>query len=125
MPFSFAPDLSDDVSKVRLDIGDIEAEGFYLEDETITALIALGGSIGQGSIDSCKYIITQLSQPDFKKDWLTVSNADAKDGYIRILAELRQKYGISTAATVEAYPARQPWRADSDQTDGVYDGSTT
>lgn len=111
MAFTFDASLGDDVSLVRFHIGDTDADGYYLEDETIQYFVD-AGSVGSAVIASIKYIITQLSKPDFRKDWLAVSNmAQARKGFEDLLAKKEAEFGlqdVSASATISL-----PYRADS------------
>jgi hypothetical protein len=113
MTFTFATDLSTDLALVRFHIGDTDSDGYFLADETITALLTSSGSVGGAVIASLRYIVSQLSRPDFRADWLSVSNASARQGYLALLAEKRGEFGLSaiTASATHVY------RADSDQTE--------
>jgi hypothetical protein len=113
MTFTFATNLSTDLAKVRFAIGDTNANGAYLTDETIGALITSEGSVGGAVIKCIKYIITQLSQPDFRLDWMSVSNAEARKGFESMLKEKAQEYGISLSKLVPASTIANPHRADS------------
>ncbi len=119
MAYSFDTSLSEDKDKVRFNIGDTSDDGHYLENETIQALIASEGSVGAASVACVEYIITQLSAPDFKLDWLSVTNATARAGFESLLLRLRQRYGIYNTTTT-AVSATNLFREDSDQIDGDY-----
>lgn len=135
MTFSFDPTLSKDLDLVRFHIGDINSEGAYLEDETINALLTSEGSVGGAVISSLRFIITQLSSPNFKLDWLSVTNDEAREGFETILKQKSQEFGISASGLVAASTISQTYRADSDQytsttrvetvdeETGIYDGS--
>ena len=124
MTYSFDASLADDVSLVRFHIGDNSVDGYYLEDETIQYFVT-AGSVGSAVIACIKYIISQLSKPDFRLDWMAVSSmADARKGYEDLLAKKVIEFGLplyTASSTIS-----QPYRADSkqDSDDGVYDGST-
>ena len=132
--FTFDNTLATDLAKTRFHIGDTSSSGNYLWDETITALIASEGSVGGAVIASIRYIISQLSSPDFKLDWLSVSNKEARAGFELLLKQKAQELGISLGATASA-AIKNAYRADSDQytsstrvdstqeETGVYDGS--
>ena len=113
MSFTFSTDLHTDLAKVRFAIGDTNSAGAYLTDETITALITLQGSVGGAVIESIKYIITQLSQPDFRLDWMSVSNAEARKGFEALLKTKAQEYGISLSKLTPASTISNAHRADS------------
>ena len=107
MTFTWLGTLATDLDKVRFHLGDTSSDGYWLPDETITALIASEGSVGGAVIAGLKYILTQLSRPDFRADWLQVSNAEARKGYEGLLAEKRREFGVSaiTAGSTHTYRA--------------------
>ena len=96
MTYTFNNSLSTDVSLVRFHIGDNHDNGHYLEDETIQYFVD-NGSVGSAVIACIKYIITQLSIPNFRKDWLSVTNEQARAGYETLLKIKQQEFGISSA----------------------------
>ncbi len=124
MGFSYDINLTNDSDMVRFHIGDTDDNGNYLEDETIIALIASEGSVGGAVIACIKYIMSQLSSPNFKLDWLTVSNEQAREGFEKILDDKAQQFGISKSGMVASSSIGLPSRADSFQdSDNVYDGA--
>ena len=108
--FTFDNTLSTDLAKVRFEIGDVNSEGHYLEDETITYFLTT--SIGQAVVSCIEHIITQLSIPDFKLDWMSVSNAQARSAFENMLKLKQQKYGISSGAVMTC-TIKHAHRADS------------
>jgi len=124
MAFTYDPALSTNVSLVRFHIGDTNEDGAFLADETINYLVTTY-SVGEAIVRSIQYIITQLSQPDFKLDWLSVSNKEARAGYEKLLKEKAQEFGIRLSKLTPTSTISQPYRADSyqDSDDAVYDGS--
>ena len=125
MTFTFDNTLSTDLAKVRFHIGDTYSKGAYLADETITALLTSEGSVGGAVIASIRYILTQLSTPNFKEDLLTVDYKTAREGFENLLKEKASEFsinltrGISTSSSVSNVS-----RADSYQTSNDdYDGS--
>lgn len=128
MTYSFAPSLSTDLDLVRFHIGDTSEKGAYLQDETITALLASEGSVGGAVIACIKYIITQLSRPDFKLDWMSVTNAEAKKGFEELLKMKAADFGISLASSNMTITSSisLPHRADSlENDDGEYDDTAS
>ena len=118
MTFSFDENLADDVSLTRFHIGDTDDAGHFLEDETIQYHID-AGTVGSAVIACIRFIIMQLSRPDFKQDWLSVDNASAKAGYETMLKIKAQEFGIRTSSP--ATSIEYPHRADSyENDDGVY-----
>jgi hypothetical protein len=124
MTFTFDPTLSNDVSLVRFHVGDTNEDGAFLTDETINYLVTTY-SVGAAVVRSIQYIITQLSQPDFKLDWLSVSNKEARMGYEKLLKEKAQELGIRLSKLTPSSTISQPYRADSyqDSDVSVYDGA--
>lgn len=126
MTFTFDINLANDEDKVRFHIGDTDSNGNYLPDETITALLTSEGTVGGAVIQSIKYIISQLSSPNFKLDWLSVSNEKAREGFKELLIIKSQEFGISLSGLSATATIGLPYRADSDQDsdESVYDGSS-
>ena len=124
MTFTFATDLSTNLALVRFHIGDTNTNGAYLADETINALLTSEGSVGGAVIACLKYIITQLSSSNFKLDWLTVSNEEARKGFEKILKDKAQEFGVSLGASASA-SVSLPYRADSYQYSSTTRTATT
>lgn len=113
MTFTYAPAAPDDITRVRFHTGQtLEAESF-LTDEDISFQISEAGSWQKAVITCLQYIITKLSQPNFKADWLSVDNASARAGYENMLAEKRREFGIPAVTG----RAQAVYRGDSLQTD--------
>jgi hypothetical protein len=134
--FTFDNTLSDDLALVRFHIGDTDSAGYYLADETITALLTIEGSVGAAVIACIKYIITQLSAPNFRYDFLSVSNEQARQGFENLLKTKAMEFGVSPSGVTASSTISLPYRADSyqhstgervDDTDedetSVYDGT--
>ena len=118
MAFTFDPALSTDADMVRFEIGDVNSAGHYLEDETIQYFVT-HGSVGQAVIECLQYIITQLSVPDFRLDWMSVSNAQARAGFESMLKQKGQKFNIYDLTPKSSIAHAH--RADSYENDnGVY-----
>ena len=120
MTFTFDDTLSTDLAVVRFEIGDTSDDGHYLEDETINALITSTESVGGAVVACIDYIITQLSQPNFKLDWMSVTNQEARRGFEMLLDRKKIQYGIQYTTKVSSIAAVDLWREDSEQTDGDY-----
>jgi len=117
MAFTYDDTLSTDLSLVRFHIGDKNEKGHYLEDGEITYWLTEKASVGGAVIACIRYIITQLSKPDFRKDWLSVSNADARAGYEKLLKDKAAEFGISLSAFVAESSVSHMHRADSYEQD--------
>jgi len=121
MTYTFDSTLADSISLVRFHIGDNHDTGHYIEDETITYLVTTHGA-DVAVIRAIEYIITQLSQPDFKQDWLSVSLKDAREGYEKLKKEKEQELGLSSGA-IATSSVSLPSRADSYMTTSDQDGA--
>lgn len=132
--FTYDNTLATDLALVRFHTGDKYSAGNYLWDEEITALLTSKGTVGGAVIASIKNIIALLSIPDFKQDWMSVSNEKALMGFDKLLKLKAQEFGISLGATATA-TISHTYRADSGQYSnatreeterdetGIYDGS--
>jgi len=110
MTYSFDASLTTDVDIVRFKIGDNHEDGHYLENETIQYYIT-NGSVGSAVIACIKYIITQLSTPNFRQDCNSVTFNEARIGYETLLKQMQQEYGIYTATAKSTI--KHAHRADS------------
>jgi hypothetical protein len=124
MTFTFAPALTADLDLVRFHIGDTNTDGHYLEDETITYFLT-NYDVATAVIRCIQYIITQLSTPNFRQDWLSVDTATARAGYETMLKQKAIELGVSLTGAVASSTISLPYRADSyqDSTDSVHDGT--
>ena len=122
MTFSYDPALGTDTDLVRFHIGDTNEDGHFLEDETIEYWVN-ATSMEEAVIACLRYIITQLSTPDFKQDWLSVSNKEARKGYEEILVNKAQELGVEATGITFASSVSNPTRADSYQDSTTYDGA--
>lgn len=122
MTYTFVNTLATDISLVRFHIGDNHDAGHYLEDETITYWVNAVG-VNQAVIKCIRYIITQLSSPDFKQDWLSVSSAEARKGYESLLKQKAQELNVSLTGVTASSSVSLPYRADSYMTTGDQDGA--
>lgn len=99
MTFTFTFDLSVERDYVRFHTGDTSEAEAYLSDELITSLISETGSKQQAVISGLRYILIQLSKPNFKADWLQLDYEKAQKSYRQLLADKIRELGVATAAT--------------------------
>ncbi len=123
MGYTYDPALSTDLSLVRFHVGDNSDKGHYLDDGEITYWLTASGSVGGAVLACIKYIITRLSQPDFRLDWMSVSNASALAGFQELLKIKAQEFGLSATGAVPTSSIAFSHRADSYEAneDGTYD----
>lgn len=112
--FSYQPGLTRDLDKVRFYSSDTDENGFYVPDATITALLAELSDWHIVTLEILRYIISQLSQPDFHADWLSVSNASALQGFQDLLALRMRQFGVGAGRPIAS--SHHSYRADSRQT---------
>jgi hypothetical protein len=124
MTFTFDTSLATDLALVRFHCGDTNSAGHYLEDETITYFLT-NYDVATAVVQCIKYIITQLSTPNFRQDWLTVDNATARAGYETLLKSKALELGVSLSGVTVSSTISLPYRADSyqDSTDSEHDGT--
>lgn len=116
MSFSFDPTLGDDVSLVRFHCGDTDEEGYFLDDETIQYWVNQD-TVNSAVINCIRYILSQLSRPDFKLDWMSISGMqEARKGYEALLMQKMAELGEVTFSATSTISL--PYRADSLQDSG-------
>jgi hypothetical protein len=106
MTFTFAGDLAIDRDFVRFEVGDTTEDSAWLSDEIIASLVTQAGSKQGAVVRALKFIIMQLSKPDFKADWLSVTNGEARKGYQAMLADKQKEYGIGGISASVVYTYR-------------------
>jgi len=124
MTFTYDEAISEDKDLVRFHIGDTSSDGgHYLEDETINYFIT-NSSVNEAVLSCIRYIITQLSTPNFTEDWLSVDNKTAREGFEKILKDKADEFGINVDGLTATSSVTLPTRSDSYQDgDDVYDGA--
>ncbi len=102
MGFSYEMDLvNNPLDRVRFEIGDTDGNGFFLHDAEINSLLSLHSADWQlAALAAIRAIVARLSRPDFKADWLQVSNKEAIASYRRLLSDKESEYGAALAGVV-------------------------
>lgn len=120
MTFTYTEDLTVGRDFVRFHTGDVVSAQAFLSDEIITSLIATTGSKERAVIASFRHIITRLSQPNFRADWLQVDNDKAREGYEHLLTAKMRELGVNeiTASVTHVYRADSGTTEEPDFTDG-------
>ena len=120
MTFTFVGTLATALDRVRFATGDTNEDGHYLEDATITALVTLHGENG-AIVESLRFILAQLSRPDFRADWLQVTNKEAAAAVRSQLRDAIRRYGTGglVAGTVNVYRQDSQQTEEPDYEDGV------
>lgn len=112
MTFTYDPELADNISLVRFHVGDNYDSGHFLDDGEITYFLGSDADVEGAVIAGLRYIITQLSLPDFKASWLTISNGEARKGYQEILKEKAKEFGVSLGGYGVTVAVNNRTRAD-------------
>jgi hypothetical protein len=96
MTFTYDEDLSQDRDFVRFYTGDTDSASSFLSDEVIASLLAEYATKQEATIAGVRYIIRQLSKPDFQADWLKVDYSSARKGYLAMLGDLMTEFDLET-----------------------------
>ncbi len=120
MTFTYTEDLTDTVDFVRFYTGDVVDGENFMSDEIITSLVTQEGSKEKAVIAGIRYIIRRLSQPNFKADWLQIDNETARQGYEKMLDEMKAVFGVGglVGGAVYTYRADSAQTEEADYTDG-------
>jgi hypothetical protein len=121
MSFTYDPSSPDDLTRVRFHTGQTDEDESFLSDEDITFALAEKSSVGGAVVMCLQLIMSKLSRPDFKADWLQVSNGEARKGYQQMLVEKRREFGIAGISGSVVHV----WRPDSLQTEAPDYSSTS
>jgi hypothetical protein len=113
MTFTYSP-FTADKDRVRFHTGDTDSTRAWFTDEEITAIITEAGSWQSAVIACIQNIIARLSgEPDFRADWLQVSQANALKSFRALLKDKARELGVALS------PVRASvgyvYRADSNQ----------
>jgi hypothetical protein len=114
MTFTLNLTAQNDLTDVRMHIGDVDADAAIFSDEHINYVLGVEGTVSATVIALLCQIIAKLSaQPDLKADWLNITLGRSVEGYKKLLAEKRAAFGVAarTGTTVVTY------RGDSLQTE--------
>lgn len=115
MTFSYSP-FATDRDRIRFHLGDTDAPAAKFSDEEIDAVLSeKGGDYKLAVLALIRNLIARLSAPDFKADWLQVSNGAALTSWRKLYAEKADEFGLSTGRTF-ASSATHVVRGDSDMT---------
>jgi hypothetical protein len=116
MSFTYDPREPDDVTRVRFYTGQTVEDESLLSDEDIGfALSENSNGVGAAVVMCFGLIIRKLSKPDFKADWLQVSNDVAIKSYRAELAAARVTFSIPAPAVTATI--RHAYRKDSHLTE--------
>lgn len=104
MSFTWDSALPTKKDEVRFRLGDVDAESYVFEDETINAFLAKhGNDVGKTLIDLTKHVIALLSRPNFTADWLRVDHDTARASWQKLLAQFEGEFGVTGGANRSLY----------------------
>jgi hypothetical protein len=94
--FTFNP-IATDRDRVRFHLGDTDASASKFSDEEIDGVLAeCDGSYRLATLACIRNLIARLSQPDFKADWLQVTNGAAIASWRKLYAEKADEFGLTS-----------------------------
>ncbi len=98
---TYTPDFTTTRDQIRLKIGDPDSSGAYvLYDDEIEQAYAEGGSIIQGAILACRWMIAKLASSQFDKDIDGLSTKRSQRvSQIKDLLGVLQAEALTTATT--------------------------
>lgn len=100
MTFTYLTNVSDDISKVRLLIGDKDCTDALLQDEEITYFLTAGGSVNGAAVIAARAIASNFSRlADKTIETVSVSYSQKSKQYLQ-LANSLEKQGSSIASGI-------------------------
>lgn len=101
MGFSFSPDLSDALSRVRQYVGDVDATDYVVEDETITAYLT-----GRSDLAVAAQVARDLASRFARKIDSTVDGASQRNSqlyahYLQLADSLDRQAGAQVQAATQ------------------------
>lgn len=111
MAFTYTP-FNTDRDRLRFHLGDTDAKVAKFQDEELDAIITEAGDWQRGVIWCIRNLLARMQGPDFRADWLQVSQLDAaRKAYERLLKDKLAEFELGGVAT----GAVHVYRVDSDQ----------
>lgn len=103
-----------EITKVRLAIGDVNAEAPMVSDELITAQIATTGGWQEAAVACLRTVIAEMSAtPNFTADWLRVDTATGIAALNDLLSALKVEFGLETTLSSTSVQA-VTWTDDAE-----------
>lgn len=113
MTFTYTEDLTVARDFVRYHTGDVVEGQNFLSDEIIESLVTTTGSNEAAALSAIRHIMSRLSTPNFKADWLQIDYQSARAGYEKLLKEKLNEFGLGLPVAT----AMHTYRADSAATE--------
>lgn len=112
-----------DNARVRFALGDVIVDGAIFSDEEIAFQLAETGTWQKTVIACIESVIARLAAtPDFRADWLQVSQATALAQWQLLLKTKRMEYGISLITARTGYTFRpDSWMTEAPTFDDTDD----
>lgn len=103
-----------DITKVRLAIGDVNADAPMVSDELISAQIATTGSWQAAAVACVRTVIAEMSAtPSFQADWLRVDTETGIKALRDLLVALKVEFGLETTLSSTSVQA-VTWADDAE-----------
>lgn len=111
MAFTYVP-FTTDRDRLRFHLGDTDSSVAKFQDEELDAIILEAGGWQAGVIWCIRNLLAKMQGPDFRADWLQISQLDAaRKAYERLLKAKEAEFGLSNIAS----GAVHVYRVDSQQ----------
>ena len=119
MTFTYTPSSPTNLTRVRYHIGDTEEVTAIFSDEEINFVLteeAAETSVVGATVVSCiTSVIARLNhEPDMQADWLKIDWRRSAENWRVLLAEKKQKFGLSPRGSTGG---QYGWRPDTLQTE--------
>lgn len=117
MSFTFDPSLGEAVSRIRLDLGDT-VEPAFLEDETITAMLAASPTEADATIKLASALIVRFAQEPDKVDLAdgegTVTWGARLRGWQALIGRIQSEKAEAVRAAAGGFRILRPTRGGED-----------
>lgn len=121
MTFTYHP-FDTDRDRLRFHLGDTDPNAAKYQDEELDAIILEAGGWQAGVIMCIRNLLARMQGPDFRADWLQVSNLDAaRKAFERLLKDKEAEFGLGggmQTGAVHVYRADSAQRSAPDRVGG-------
>jgi hypothetical protein len=83
-----------DLTRVRFHTGDTDVDNAMLTDEEITAVLGEADDWQEAVLVCLRNLRAQVSRPDFRADWLQVTNSTAVESLDKLIEQKEAEFGL-------------------------------
>lgn len=116
MAFTYVP-FTTDRDRLRFHLGDTDSGVAKFQDEELDAIIIEAGGWQAGVIWCIRSLLAKMQGPDFRADWIQVSQLEAaRKAYERLLKDKQAEFGLGNieAGAVHVYRVDSQQRTEPD-----------